>query len=171
LQTVFESDARDWTISLAPGIPVARGGTLQLSFASDVNLATQVGRTFDLFDWSGGVTSSTFNIASPHVWDVSKLCTTGEVTLLAFLPGDFNNDGAVNAADYVTLRKNSGGMYTPDDYNTWRADFGASSGSASSMTTAPTVPEPATLFLLFGAATGAVSLRPRTKTPAGAGGP
>jgi hypothetical protein len=34
---------------------------------------------------------------------VSKLYTTGEVTLLAEsgVPGDYNNDGSVDAADYV----------------------------------------------------------------------
>ena len=33
------------------------------------------------------------------------------------LPGDFNRDGSVDAADYVVWRKNPGGIYTPDDYN------------------------------------------------------
>ena len=53
LRMVFEADAWDSTISFAPGIPVTLGGTLELTFADDVNLASQVGRTFDLFDWTG----------------------------------------------------------------------------------------------------------------------
>ena len=36
LRLVFDADAWDSTISFAPGIPVALGGTLELTFASDV---------------------------------------------------------------------------------------------------------------------------------------
>ena len=32
--------------------------------------------------------------------------------------GDFNDDGRIDAADYVVWRKNGG---TPQAYNTWRA--------------------------------------------------
>ena len=46
LRMVFEADAWDSTISFAPDIPVTLGGTLELTFATDVNLASQVGRTF-----------------------------------------------------------------------------------------------------------------------------
>ena len=53
LRLVFDADPWDSTISFAPGIPVARGGTLELTFAPDVNLASQIGRTIDLFDWTG----------------------------------------------------------------------------------------------------------------------
>jgi hypothetical protein len=41
------------------------------------------------------------------------------------LQGDFNLDGAVNAADYVVWRKNPGGTLTPADYGKWRSNFGA----------------------------------------------
>jgi len=44
LKLVFDADAWDSTISFAAGIPVALGGTLELSFAPDVNLASQFGR-------------------------------------------------------------------------------------------------------------------------------
>ncbi|MEX2307362.1 MAG: PEP-CTERM sorting domain-containing protein [Pirellulales bacterium] len=39
------------------------------------------------------------------------------------LPGDFNGDGRVDAADYVVWRKNNG---TETEFNTWRAHFGES---------------------------------------------
>jgi hypothetical protein len=45
-----------------------------------------------------------------------------DVTLFAALPGDFNRDGTVDAADYVLWRKSPadfGG--DPDEYNSWRA--------------------------------------------------
>jgi hypothetical protein len=68
------------------------------------------------------------------------------------LPGDFNEDGAVDAADYVVWRKNPGGMFTADDYDLWRANFGRLAlGTVGSLianeVTAP-VPESETLWLL-----------------------
>jgi uncharacterized protein YjbI with pentapeptide repeats len=83
LRTVFEADAWDSTISFAPDIPVTLGGTLELTFASDVNPASQIGRTFDLFDWSGVNPTGEFAVTSSYAWDLSNLYTTGEVTLTA----------------------------------------------------------------------------------------
>jgi hypothetical protein len=111
---VFDADPWDSTISFAPGIPVARGGTLELTFASDVSLASQIGRTIDLFDWAGVTPTGAFTVSSHYTWNLSNLYTTGEVTLAAApsLPGDFSGDGSVDAADYVVWRKNPGGIYT-----------------------------------------------------------
>jgi uncharacterized protein YjbI with pentapeptide repeats len=83
LRMVFEADDWDSTIYFAPGIPVALGGTLELTFAADVNLVGQIGRTFDLFDWTGVSPAGTFAIATPYAWDLTNLCTTGEVTLMS----------------------------------------------------------------------------------------
>jgi hypothetical protein len=60
------------------------------------------------------------------------------------VPGDFNHDNAVNAADYVVWRKGLGTMYTPADFVDWKMHFGetgAAGGSAA-------VPEPRSLLLL-----------------------
>jgi uncharacterized protein YjbI with pentapeptide repeats len=81
LRMVFEADAWDSTISFVAGIPVTLGGTLELTFADDVNPASQLGRTFDLFDWTGVTPAGAFAVDSPYRWDVSNLYTTGEVTL------------------------------------------------------------------------------------------
>ena len=55
-----------------------------------------------------------------------------DIVALTFgLPGDYNNDGTVDAADYVVWRKNDG---TQGGYDTWRANFGQplpGSGSGS----------------------------------------
>jgi hypothetical protein len=83
LRMVFEADAWDSTISFAPGIPVTLGGTLELTFADDVNPASQLGRTFDLFDWTGVTPTGAFAVSSPYAWDLSNLYTTGQVTLTA----------------------------------------------------------------------------------------
>jgi hypothetical protein len=76
----------------------------------------------------------------------------------AGIPGDFNSDGAVDAADYVMWRKNNGTSNPlPNDnnlgvpittahYDLWRTRFGSSAPGGGG--TAP-VPEPSGLFLLF----------------------
>ena len=75
------------------------------------------------------------------------------------LAGDYNNDAKVDAADYVLWRKNPSALGgNPAGYNTWRANFGHSSGSGSSAgatgSASVAVPEPATLVLLIFAAAG-----------------
>jgi hypothetical protein len=64
----------------------------------------------------------------------------------AALQGDFNDDGAVDAADYVVWRKSGGSV---EEYNTWRAHFGQTggSGSARNAASSTTVPEPVSLLL------------------------
>ena len=129
LRLVFDADAWDSTISFAPGIPVALGGTLELTFAPGVNIATQSGRTIDLFDWTGVTPTGAFTISSPYTWNLTNLYTTGEVTLAAapgILAGDFNHNGTVDAADYIVWRKQNG---TPTGYTAWRSHFGQTAGS------------------------------------------
>ncbi len=65
------------------------------------------------------------------------------------LPGDFNTDGKVDAADYVVWRKGLDTLYTPDDYDDWRANFGATAPGAGTVAgQAAAVPEPAAIILL-----------------------
>lgn len=68
------------------------------------------------------------------------------VQVLPAIPGDFNQDGVVDAADYVAWRKNDG---TPDGFSTWRANFGKTLGASSAGVFADfqIVPEPASLNL------------------------
>ena len=63
------------------------------------------------------------------------------------LPGDYNGNGVVDAADYVVWRKRGG---TQEEYNTWRTNFGRTSGAAS--LAAATAPEPTSCVLLILAA-------------------
>ena len=81
---------------------------------------------------------------------------------VAAVPGDYNNNGVVDAADYVLWRKGgpiqhevpgvTPGMVTSEDYTAWRQRFGNTSGSGS--LSAASVPEPDALslvgMLLFG---------------------
>jgi hypothetical protein len=61
------------------------------------------------------------------------------------VPGDFNADGTVNAADYVAWRKGVGIASNQDNYNRWRTTFGMPMvGSGGS----PSAPEPGGLLML-----------------------
>jgi fibronectin-binding autotransporter adhesin len=87
----------------------------------------------------------------------------GLITLAApaGVPGDYNNNGVVDAADYVIWRKNSGtnmqlqnevagttpGQVTQEDYNAWRARFANAAGSGSALSAPTAVPEPATFVI------------------------
>jgi hypothetical protein len=88
--------------------------------------------------------------------------------------GDYNGDGAVNAADYTVWRDNLGGPGLPNeggispgtvdqaDYTFWRSRYGATTPAA----TATAVPSPASALLaLIGMATVQVATRRRRVSP------
>jgi uncharacterized protein YjbI with pentapeptide repeats len=83
LQLLFDADPWGSLISFEPGIPVELGGSLELKFADDVDLRSQVGRTLRIFDWTGVSPTGQFDLSGPYVWDVANLYATGEVTLIA----------------------------------------------------------------------------------------
>jgi hypothetical protein len=63
--------------------------------------------------------------------------------------GDHNNDGHVNAADYVAWRKIPGAFGgDPGGYNAWRTQFGET-GAGSSVGATSAVPEPSALAMLL----------------------
>jgi glycoprotein endo-alpha-1,2-mannosidase len=70
------------------------------------------------------------------------------------LPGDYNHNGVVDAADYVAWRKGLGTTYTQADYDLWRTHFGQTAGSGAGTIANTAVPEPTTLMMLMFAATG-----------------
>lgn len=80
--------------------------------------------------------------------------------------GDYNDNGVVDAADYVTWRDggplaNEGvtpGSNSVEDYDFWRSRFGATSGSGSLADNAA-VPEPTSAALLFLAIVGGLLIR------------
>jgi hypothetical protein len=69
-------------------------------------------------------------------------------------PGDFNSDGKVDSADYVTWRKDPASFGGAGGYDTWQANFGATSGNGS----LGSVPEPSA-SMLFGIAIAILGLR------------
>ena len=85
-----------------------------------------------------------------------------DFSLIAMLPGDYNDNGIVDAADYTVWRDNLGTNVTLpnddtpgvsfNDYEQWKTHFGESGGSGSGAVVA--VPEPATALLIILAAVG-----------------
>jgi hypothetical protein len=125
----FVADAGGVTPIIGGGGGDVSGGKLVLDL-DDYNFTPSSKLTlidvdpFALFGTFGevtflGNTTATVNYDEPN----------GDIFLSNFVRepgiiGDFNGDGAVDAADYVVWRKNEG---TPDGYNEWRANFGFTS--------------------------------------------
>jgi hypothetical protein len=76
-----------------------------------------------------------------------------DVVQPAPLPGDFNKDGIVDAADYTVWRDGMGTKYNDDDYNTWVDHFGETASGGSAAANSPganaAVPEPSSICLLL----------------------
>jgi hypothetical protein len=97
-------------------------------------------------------------LSSGLAWKVGYSANNVLLEVVAGLAGDYNENGVVDAADYVVWRNNlgaapgtlpndiDGGVIGQAQYATWRANFGNTPGSGSS-SNAP-VPEPASLLLL-----------------------
>jgi hypothetical protein len=94
------------------------------------------------------------------------------------VPGDYNANGVVDAADYVLWRDNNGltsgattaqgdgtgdGMVNSDDYGFWQARFGNTSGSGSSLGSAA-IPEPTSLGVIPLLASLMLSFRKRLRS-------
>jgi hypothetical protein len=151
LSLVFDSATWNSTISFDEDMPIELNGTLRLGFASDVDVSSQVGRTFQVFDWNGVSPSGQFLLESSLPWDLSSLYTDGNVTLQ--LLGDTDGDLRVDLSDLNNVRNNFGlsgidvlGDTNNDhvvdltDLNNVRNNFGASAPIP--------VPEPPSLGLL-----------------------
>jgi hypothetical protein len=80
----------------------------------------------------------------PNPWNRLPAYWAALVDAVARANADFNNDGFVDAADYVSWRHTDG---TPGGYNTWRANFGMALANGSSFSIP--VPEPASTSILL----------------------
>ncbi len=91
-----------------------------------------------------------------------NIADVGQITVMPAtpvgVPGDYNSNGIVDAADYVFWRERLGqsttlpnevsgvtpGSVTNEDYGAWRARFGRTSGSGAGAFAPAAVPEPST---------------------------
>jgi len=135
----------------------SEGGSLNSSPAAWTSLQDQVGNTWAEANLSDNrvselqATGSTTLLANDGTtFDLGGLFNPDEPEDLVFqfvlanasVPGDYNNDGTVNAADYTIWRNHLGetfqlqnevegttpGMVTTEDYAAWKANFGSTSG-------------------------------------------
>jgi hypothetical protein len=152
-------------------------GTVNLAGQLDVqvlnlgngNVVPSAGQQFPIITATGPITGSFANslittIASGveiewHVVYATNAVMLEAASVIVPLPGDYNGDGAVDAADYIVWRKtlgtniltadgNADGVIDGHDYSVWRANFGQTGGGAAAVTHSTTnVPEPASTFL------------------------
>lgn len=84
---------------------------------------------------------------------VGTIIALGEVTVSLATPGDYNNDGQINAADYTVWRDtlgqtgpglaadgNANNQVDTGDYQIWRNNYGTAAATVA-------IPEPATLCI------------------------
>jgi hypothetical protein len=95
------------------------------------------------------------NLSSGEAIFVSRKLVSSQI------PGEYNNDGTVDAGDYVVWRKkNNGNIPLPNDnglgspigeahYELWRSHYGETAANAASATANIAVPEPGGLLLLL----------------------
>ncbi len=74
------------------------------------------------------------------------------------LSGDFDSDGDVDGADFLTWQQGFGGAYGASDLTDWENNFG-STGAA--IAAAGAVPEPSSCVLLLMATVGLAFVRQR----------
>ena len=158
-----------------------------LSDDADVHLTT--GSIFNL-NFSGSDTIRSLFVdgvpqapGSYGAADLGGLLITGSGTLtVSALPpglaGDYNQDGVVDAADYVVWRKNVGAMTLPNrgegisgdvgeaDYNFWRSRFGDTLASGAGIGVSAAVPEPTGAFMALLGVAGIWAIAAKRETSA-----
>ncbi|MCG8450699.1 MAG: LamG domain-containing protein [Pirellulales bacterium] len=133
------SDSLDVTGTLA------LGGTLDIDYFGTTTLAN--GDTFDIFDFTSAsgsfATLDLPTLGAGLAWDTSSLITTGEISVVAALPGDFDFDGDVDGSDFLVWQRTDG---TPAGLAAWQANYG--SGTLATVGTT-SVPEPSSILLVL----------------------
>jgi hypothetical protein len=141
------------------------GGNLNLSNVDSLDIAgIGQGLSWVIASYAGTLTGTFNNVTAGYSVNYGT-GTNSQITLskaASGVNGDFNNDGKVDAGDYITWRKNNGtnnallndnGLGTPvgaGQYTLWRSNFGKPPGSGSgSLAEGGPVPEPASILLSF----------------------
>jgi hypothetical protein len=139
------------------------GGNISLAAVDNLDVTgTGSGTSWIIATYAGTLTGTFDAVTSGYSVDYGT-GSNSQITLNLApvgVPGDYNNNGIVDAGDYVLWRKYNGqavalpnevsgttpGQVTQEDYDAWRARFGNTSGIGSSLG-ASVVPEPTGLLL------------------------
>jgi hypothetical protein len=111
--------------------------------------------SFDTFQVRPSTAATTAEVFDTSLFKVEFISAS-----IPTLDGDYNQDGSVNAADYVVWRKTNG---TQPGYDTWRTNFGrAAAGSGLGRALgASAIPEPGAVVLVLVAFLKAAGIRRR----------
>ena len=139
-------------------------GMLQVTLVN--SFAPSAGQSFEILTATGGVSQTFQQLLLPALapgleWDLSYGSRSVLLQVIStVLPGDYNRDGLVDAADYVVWRKAAGQQVTPGtgadgnndgwvddgDFSVWKSNFGNMlAGGAAADDSA--VPEPGIMML------------------------
>ncbi len=136
-------------------LTLAGGGTTDMADTGFIDLAAGINEQIgSLVLGTMTFTSGTFGATGSGATNIMDeyFSGMGIITVMgANLPGDYNNDGKVDAADYVVWRNDPSNNGGPGGYNTWRANFGMTAGSGTALPStemlSAAVPEPASIVL------------------------
>jgi len=175
------SDLDDNSSQITASGTIALGGTLEISLEGGYDQL--IGQPLQLISAGGGITGEFDSIQTPLVpndIEIGFLYSSTGVSMevkavnnTIELPGDYNNDGSVDAADYSVWRNNLGSLNslpnddTPgvdqEDYARWKTHFGEIRlfGAGSTAFNSPATPEPSAALLLISAFATLVVIRRR----------
>ncbi|MCA9242084.1 MAG: hypothetical protein KDA37_17860, partial [Planctomycetales bacterium] len=135
------------------------GGQASLTGALELVLleeySPEIGDQFEFLTATGGVTGAFATTAGelPALegglgWEIVYGGSSVVLTVVsAGLPGDYNSDGVVDAADYTVWRDGGSPDSSQAGYQLWRDNYGASQSTAAQRSSP--VPEPAAALLVI----------------------
>ena len=144
-------------------------GGAQLAGALDIRVESPfvpaIGQLYNIISAPGGITGAFSAVdvdmnAPGLALRVNYLPTLVQLEVVDTLPGDYNGNGIVDAADYTVWRDTLGAsvasfagadgdgsaVVNQLDYDLWKSRFGDTNGAGA----AAAVPEPTTIFILAG---------------------
>jgi hypothetical protein len=127
--------------------PSTNGGAGESIYLSNLSLDPTVGGNWILASTTDGLSYGPNQVSgSQNIHPGGDVGSPGNFVIVPpdDLDGDYNEDGTVDAADYVVWRKNPGDFGGPGGYDTWRENFGETSAGSGGA-----VPEPATIGMLL----------------------
>ena len=119
----------------------------------------------DKAHWREGTASTVFGTSTIQEAAMDPSLTTGtrkrltaldaatisDIGWTVVLPGDFNGNNVVDAADYTVWRDGLGSEYNGSHYTLWKSNFGRMAGSGAGAGDVAAVPEPDGVFALLSA--------------------